>query len=65
MYRWQGEIHEDPEVLLLIKTTRECWPRLRDRLPGLHPYDTPELVALPIQDGLPAYLAWLGAETLR
>ncbi|MFB9068250.1 divalent-cation tolerance protein CutA [Pseudofulvimonas gallinarii] len=65
VYRWQGEVHEEPEVLLLIKTTRECWPRLKERLPALHPYDTPELIALPVSDGLPAYLAWLAAETLR
>jgi periplasmic divalent cation tolerance protein len=65
VYRWQGRICEDAEILLLIKTTRACWPALQERLLALHPYDTPELVAVEISDSLPAYLAWLGAETLR
>jgi periplasmic divalent cation tolerance protein len=62
-YRWQGEIHEDAEVLLVIKTTPERFDALRDRLAELHPYEVPELVALEIADGLPAYLAWLVRET--
>lgn len=62
-YRWQGEIHEDAEVLLLIKTTRERFDALRDRLVELHPYEVPELVALEIAEGTPAYLDWLARET--
>ena len=62
-YRWQGEIHEDAEVLLLIKTTRERFDTLRERLVELHPYEVPELVAFDIADGLPAYLDWLARET--
>ena len=62
-YRWQGEIHEDAEVLLLIKTTRERFDALRDRLVELHPYEVPELVAFEIADGLPTYLEWLARET--
>jgi periplasmic divalent cation tolerance protein len=62
-YRWQGEIHEDAEVLLLIKTTRERFDALRDRLAELHPYEVPELIALEVADGLPAYLDWLAGET--
>lgn len=58
-YRWQDKVVEDAEVLLLIKTTAEGLPVLRERLVALHPYEVPELVALPIEDGLPAYLAWL------
>ena len=65
VYRWQGDIVEEAEVLLLIKTTQGSWPRLQQRLPALHPYETPELIALPVGDGLPAYLAWIAAETLR
>lgn len=61
-WRWQGEIHEDPEVLLVIKTTRERFDALRTRLVELHPYEVPELVALDIADGLPAYLDWLARE---
>ncbi|MBN8737727.1 MAG: divalent-cation tolerance protein CutA [Xanthomonadales bacterium] len=62
-YRWQGGIHEDAEVLLVIKTTRGCFATLRDRLVALHPYEVPELVALEIAEGLPAYLDWLARET--
>ncbi|HEX7369763.1 MAG TPA: divalent-cation tolerance protein CutA [Rhodanobacteraceae bacterium] len=62
-YRWQGEIRDDAEILLLIKTTRERFDGLRARLAELHPYDVPELIALDIGDGLPAYLDWIGAET--
>lgn len=62
-YRWQGEIHEDAEVLLVIKTTRERFEALRARLLELHPYELPELVALEMAEGLPAYLDWLARET--
>mgnify|MGYP001605948150 CR=1 FL=1 len=62
-YRWQGKIHDDAEVLLVIKTTRERFDALRERLMELHPYDVPELVALEIAEGLPAYLDWLARET--
>jgi len=62
-YRWQGEIHEDAEVLLIIKTTRERLPALRDRLVELHPHELPELAAVEIAEGLPAYLDWLARET--
>ncbi|MGH8190845.1 MAG: divalent-cation tolerance protein CutA [Rhodanobacteraceae bacterium] len=58
-YRWQGEVHDDAEVLLLIKTTQERFEALRARVVELHPYDVPELVALDIIGGHPAYLQWL------
>lgn len=58
-YRWEGRVEEDNEVLLLIKTTAERFPVLRERLPALHAYDVPELIAVSIEDGLPAYLDWL------
>ncbi len=62
-YRWQGEIRQDTEVLLVIKTTRERFAALRDRLVELHPYEVPELIAMDIADGHPAYLDWIAAET--
>ena len=62
-YRWQGDIHTDAEVLLLIKTTRERFGALRTRLTQLHPYEVPELIALDVADGLPAYLGWLAKQT--
>lgn len=58
-YRWQGQVREDVEVLLLIKTTAAAVEPLQARLVELHPYDVPELVALDISSGLPAYLDWL------
>jgi periplasmic divalent cation tolerance protein len=61
VYRWEGKIETSPEILLLIKTTRERFPVLRDLIVKLHSYDTPEIIALPVLDGLAKYLAWLGA----
>lgn len=63
VYRWQGEIHNDSEVPLLIKTTAERYAELEGYLRQHHPYDLPELIALDIAQGLPAYLAWLAADT--
>lgn len=63
VYRWRGAMVEEAEVLLLVKTTRARWPELAARLPSLHPYEVPELLALPVAEGLPAYLAWLAGAT--
>jgi len=59
IYRWQGEIQRDREVLLLIKTTADRLDALSDGLRRLHPYDVPEIIAVPICAGLPDYLQWL------
>src|SRR5262245_59537529 len=61
IYRWQGEIHEDREVLLLIKSNASAWGALEPRLSELHPYELPEIVAVPIVRGSTAYLGWLEA----
>ena len=63
VYRWQGALERSEEVLLLIKTTPERYPTLQARLPALHPYELPELVAVEASAGLPAYLQWLADET--
>ncbi|MBW3654706.1 MAG: divalent-cation tolerance protein CutA [Gemmatimonadetes bacterium] len=63
VYRWEGRVHADPEVLLLIKTRREKVPRLKERLPELHPYEVPELVVAPVEDGLAPYCKWVLDET--
>jgi len=63
LYHWKGKIEQARETLLLIKTTKARWPKLRDRLAALHPYEVPEIVALEIGDGLPAYLKWVADET--
>ncbi|UHQ20788.1 divalent-cation tolerance protein CutA [Lysobacter sp. KIS68-7] len=60
-YRWQGAIERGDEVLLLIKTTHEALPALQARLPELHPYELPELLAVEAA-GLPDYLQWIARE---
>lgn len=63
VYRWQGAIESASEVPLLIKTTAGRYAELEATIRALHPYDVPEIIALPIAQGLPAYLDWLAAET--
>ena len=63
IYRWEGKVCRDPEVLVLLKTRRSCFPALARRLRELHPYSVPEIVALPVALGSPAYLAWVAAST--
>ena len=63
IYRWQGEIARDDEHLLVIKTTRTRYPALEARVKALHSYDTPEVVALPIERGSAAYLEWIRSVT--
>ena len=63
VYRWQGNIESASEVPLLIKTTAGRYTELETAIRELHPYDVPEIIALPIAQGLPAYLDWLAAET--
>jgi periplasmic divalent cation tolerance protein len=64
VYRWQGNVEEEKEVLLLIKSTRDLVPRIAELLDRIHPYEVPELIATPIVEGSPAYLNWL-EENLR
>jgi periplasmic divalent cation tolerance protein len=59
-YRWQGKVETATEYLLVMKTSRAKFAALRDRVTALHSYDTPEVIALPIQAGAEKYLAWLG-----
>ena len=62
IYRWQGKLERVEECLLLIKACADDYPALERRLLALHPYDVPELLALPVLAGNPAYLAWLEAD---
>lgn len=64
LYRWQGRVHEDAEILLLMKTTAARYPALQERLRALHPYELPEIVAVSVSAGLPTYLEWVAAQTL-
>ena len=63
VYRWQGAVRHDEEHPLLIKTTAERYPALEQALRAGHPYELPEIIAVPIERGLPAYLQWVAAET--
>ena len=63
VYRWQGKLERASEVPLLIKTTRTAYPRLESALRKLHPYELPEIIALPVNAGLPEYLNWVAQET--
>jgi periplasmic divalent cation tolerance protein len=65
VYRWQGAIEETHEVSLLIKTTQDAYPKLEAALKTMHPYEVPEILALPIFAGFPTYLDWVAAETQK
>ncbi|HET6611998.1 MAG TPA: divalent-cation tolerance protein CutA [Kofleriaceae bacterium] len=61
IYRWKDEIHDDTESLAIFKTTNTKVDALRDHLIANHPYDCPEVIAVPVTGGSPAYLSWLAA----
>jgi len=61
LYRWQGKLADEREVVAIMKTRKQDWAVLLSRLHELHSYDTPELVAVRIAAGAPKYLAWLEA----
>jgi periplasmic divalent cation tolerance protein len=63
VYRWKGSVQHDEEHPMLIKTTAERYPALERALRAGHPYELPEIIAVPIVHGLPAYLDWVAAET--
>jgi periplasmic divalent cation tolerance protein len=61
LYRWQGAIADEREVVVLMKTRKQDWTALLSRLHELHPYETPECIAVRIAAGAPKYMAWLDA----
>ena len=61
IYRWQGAVERSNEVLLLIKTTRDAYTRLEATIKENHPYQMPEIIALPVEAGSDEYLSWLAA----
>jgi periplasmic divalent cation tolerance protein len=63
IYQWDGRMCETPEQLLVIKTTPARYEALEMRLKALHPYEIPEIIALPVVAGSSQYLAWLNAAT--
>ena len=62
VYRWRGDVTEENEVVVLMKTVRSRWEALREAVVEHHPYEVPELLALPVGAGLERYLAWVSAE---
>ena len=59
IYRWEGKVCDEAEVLLILKTTADRFDSLRARVVELHPYDVPEVLRLDVQDGHAPYLDWL------
>lgn len=60
IYRWEGEIEEAEEWLLIVKTTRAAFDEVRDAILELHSYEAPECISVAIDDGSVAYLSWIG-----
>jgi len=65
IYRWQGKIEDESEVLMLVKTRKEHFKDLEKRVRELHPYTVPEIIVLPIIEGFVGYLGWLREETSK
>ena len=65
IYRWQGRVEQADEIPLMIKSTAASYAAVEKIVRAHHPYDVPELIAIPITHGLPAYLDWLAQETER
>ena len=63
IYRWQGKLQDENEVLVLLKTRAEHLERLKLRILELHPYEVPEVLAVPVEAGYQPYLEWLAGET--
>ena len=63
VYRWKRTVQHDEEHPVLIKTTAERYPALESAIRAAHPYELPEIIAVPIERGLAAYLDWVGEET--
>lgn len=63
VYRWDGDIEEAEEVPVLVKTRATRYPELEAAIRALHPYELPEVIAVPIVRGLPEYLDWVAEET--
>jgi periplasmic divalent cation tolerance protein len=63
IYRWEGKIQDENEVLVLLKTRQAQYERLKARILGLHPYEVPEVLAIPVEQGNQPYLDWIARET--
>jgi periplasmic divalent cation tolerance protein len=62
-YHWQGKVHKSREALLILKTTRQQYSALERSICGMHSYEVPEVISIPIDKGLPQYVEWVIRET--
>lgn len=63
LYRWEGQVCDDREVLVFCKSRRSLFPRLSEKVKSIHGYDVPEIIALPLVEGWQPYLEWVEQET--
>ena len=63
IYRWEGKVQDDAEALLVVKTAGDRFEALRARVQALHPYEVPEVIALPVEQGNAPYLDWIATST--
>lgn len=63
IFQWEGQVKEEQEVLLMAKTVSGAFERVTSLVRANHSYDVPEIIALPIQDGLPEYMSWVRETT--
>ena len=64
LYRWEGQIREESEVVVVMKTDASRWDDLAAAVKDRHPYEVPELLALPVEQGLEGYVSWLTGEVV-
>jgi periplasmic divalent cation tolerance protein len=62
-YWWEGKLVKEHETMVILKTTADKFPSLRETIQNMHPYKVPEIIAMPVNDGLPQYLEWVRSET--
>jgi len=65
IYRWEGKVCDEPEALMIVKTTHAHMEAIKSRVQELHSYDVPEVIAIKIEDGLGPYLDWLAGSTTK
>jgi periplasmic divalent cation tolerance protein len=65
IYRWKGAVHEETEVMAMLKISRVAYPDVQKRIRELHPYELPEVVAIPVEAALPEFLGWIAENSQR
>ena len=65
IFKWKGEICSEEEYILIIKTRSDLFNKIKEEILSLHPYELPEIISLPISDGLDLYLQWIRDNTVK